>query len=95
MIFSEESSRAIFEMGHVELIELKKTSETTQCPSCLKHVFEGMIMCQCSKLLRPNKSTLDRIGAAFEALNLPYYRTAPNISRGKNVVIIRRNKTII
>ena len=28
MIFSEESSRAIFGMGSVELIELKKTSET-------------------------------------------------------------------
>ena len=39
MIFSEESSRAIFGMGNVELIELKKTS--IQCPSCLHHVFEG------------------------------------------------------
>ena len=33
IIFSEESSRAFFEMGNVELIELKKTSETIQCPS--------------------------------------------------------------
>ena len=41
MIFSEESSRTIFEMGNVELIELKTTSETIQCPSCLKYVFEG------------------------------------------------------
>ena len=40
MIFSEESSRAIFEVGNVELIELKKTSETIQCLSCLKCVFE-------------------------------------------------------
>ena len=45
MIFSEESSRAIYEMGNVDLIELKQTSETAQCPSCLKHVFEGMTMC--------------------------------------------------
>ena len=37
MIFSEESSRAIFGMGNVELIELKTTS--IQCPSCLHHVF--------------------------------------------------------
>ena len=80
MIFSEESRRAICEMGHVELIELKQTSETTPCPSCLKHVFEGMTMCQCGKLLRPNKSTLDRIRAALKA---PYCRTAPSISRGK------------
>ena len=28
MILSEESSRAIFEMGNVELVELKKKSET-------------------------------------------------------------------
>ena len=37
MICSEESSRPIFEMGNVELIELKKTSETIQCASCLKY----------------------------------------------------------
>ena len=40
-------------------------------------------MCQCGKLLRPNKSTLDRIRAAFEALKALYYRAAPRISRGK------------
>ena len=33
MVFSKESSRAIFEMSNVELIELKKTS--IQCPSCV------------------------------------------------------------
>ena len=38
-IFSEESSLAIFGMGNVELIELKKTS--IRCPPCLHHVFEG------------------------------------------------------
>ena len=55
MIFREESSRAVHGMGNVELIELKQTSETTQCPSCLKHVFKGMTMCQCDKLLDPIK----------------------------------------
>ena len=75
MIFREESSRAIYEVGSMELIELRQTSETAQ--------FEGMSMCQCGKLLRPNESTLDRIRAAFEALKAPYYRTAPIISRGK------------
>ena len=33
MIFSEESNCGIYEMGNVELTELKQTSETTQCPS--------------------------------------------------------------
>ena len=45
MIFSEESSRAIYEMGNMELIESRQTSATTQCPSCLKHVPEGLNMC--------------------------------------------------
>ena len=46
-VFSEESSRAIFELGNVELIELKKS--TIQCPSCLHHVFEGTLVCKCGK----------------------------------------------
>ena len=79
MIFSEESSRAIFEMGNVELIESKKTSDTDQFPSCLKYVFEGTIVREC---VRPNKSTMVRIREAFEALKAPYCRTAPVISRG-------------
>ena len=87
MILSEESSRAIFEMGNVELIELKQTSETTYCPSCLTYVCEGTTMSQCLKLLRPNKSTMDRIREAFEVLKAPYYRTAPILSRGKKCVL--------
>ena len=65
------------------MVEFQQTSETTQSPSCLKYVFEGMTVCPCGELLRPNKSTLDRIRAAFEALKAPYYRAAPIISRGK------------
>ena len=33
MVFSKESSRAVFEMDNVDLIELKKSR--VQCPSCL------------------------------------------------------------
>ena len=33
MMFSEESSQAVFDVGNVEHIELRKTR--TQCPSCL------------------------------------------------------------
>ena len=82
MILSEESSRAIFEMGTVELIELKQTSETARCPSCTTCVLEGTTTCQCGKLRRPNESAWDRIREAFEALKAPYYRTAPIISKG-------------
>ena len=56
LIFSAEPSRAIHEMGNMELIELKQTSATIQCSSCLKHVPEGLNMCQCSVWLRPNQS---------------------------------------
>ena len=35
MIFSEEASLAVYEMGNKELIELRQTSATIQCPSCL------------------------------------------------------------
>ena len=38
VIFSEESSRAVYEMGNMELIELTQTSATDQCSSSLKHV---------------------------------------------------------
>ena len=40
MILSEESSRAVFEMGNMDLVELRQTSATMQCPSCPKHVPE-------------------------------------------------------
>ena len=50
MIFSEESSRGIYDMGNMELIELRQTSATFQCLSCLKHVPEGLNMCQCGVL---------------------------------------------
>ena len=80
MVFSEESSRAIFEMGDVELIGLKKSS--IQCPSCLHHVFEGTYICMCGKLIRPNKDVVNRIKEAFEALKAPYYRTPMIVTGG-------------
>ena len=84
MIFSEESSRAICEMGNMELIDLRQTSATTQCPSCFKHVAEGLNMCQCGVWLRPNQSTLERIRTAFAALKTPFYGASTVISRVKN-----------
>ena len=68
MIFSEESRRTVYEMGNVQLIELKQTSATFQCSSCLKHVLEGVNMCKFGVCLRPKQSTLDRIREAFAAL---------------------------
>ena len=85
MILSDESGRAIHEMGNVELIELTQTSETTtQCPSCLKYVFDGKTMRQCEKLLRPNIVRWTESGKhAKHREEASYYRAAPIISRRK------------
>ena len=83
MIFYEESSRAIYWMGIMELIELRQTSATLQCRSCLKHVPEGLHMCRCGVWLRPNQSTLDRIRKALAALKTPYCRASVVIPRRK------------
>ena len=83
MIISEESCRAVYEMGSMELIEPRQTSATTQCPSCLKDIPEGLNMCLCGVCLRPNQSTMDRIRTAFAALQTPHYRASVTISRGK------------
>ena len=82
-IFSEESSRAVYEMGNMEFIELKQTSATIQRSSCLKHVPEGLNMCQCGVWLRPNQSTMERMRIAFAALQTPYFRTTAISSREK------------
>ena len=69
--------------GQHELIKLGQTSATSQCPSCLKHVPEGLNMCQCGVWFRPNQNQMDRIRTAFGALKTPYYRASAIISRGK------------
>ena len=79
-MFSRESSRAIFEKGNVELIELKKSS--IQCPSCLHCVFGGTLLCNCGKLIKPDQDAMNRIQEAFEILKAPYYRTSPISTRG-------------
>ena len=48
-MFSTEYSQAIFNVGNVELIQLKNS--TIQCPSCLLYIFEGTFLCNCGKLL--------------------------------------------
>ena len=75
-------NRAFYEMGNMELIEVGQSSAIIQCSSCLKHVWQGVNMCQCGVCSRPNQSTLDRIREAFAALKTLYYRTRDAIWRG-------------
>ena len=82
MILSEESSHVIHKMGNLELIELRQTSASIQCHSCLKHVPEGLNMCLGGVWLRPNQRTMNRIKARFEALIAPFYRATLQ-SRGR------------
>ena len=74
MMFSQESSEAIFEMGDVELIELKTSG--VHCPSCLHYVFEGTLICACGKHVRPDQEMIRRIKTPFENLKAPYFRTS-------------------
>ena len=59
MVFSKESSRAIFEMGNVELNEWKKSS--IQCPSCFHYIFEGTFRCNCGKPIKLELDAINRI----------------------------------
>ena len=83
MIFSEQSSRVIYEIGNMELFELRQISATTQCHSCLKHVPEGLKFCGCGVGLRPDEDTINRSKAIFLVLISPYLLARVNRSRGK------------
>ena len=72
LIFSVASSRVVFEIGNVELFELRKTTDTIQCHSCLRHVPRGLKFCDCGVRLRPDEETTNRISARFQALIAPY-----------------------
>ena len=80
MVFSKESSRAIFEMCNVELIELKKSS--IQWPICFRYVFERTLLCKCGKLLKPDQDSINRIKEAFEILKAPFSSASPISTRG-------------
>ena len=88
MAFSKESRQAIFNMGNVELIELKKT--TIQCPSCLHNVFEGTFLRNRGKLSKFDPDAINRIMEAFEILKAPF-RTSPISTSGANVGRIHGN----
>ena len=70
MVFSQESSQAIFEKGNVELIEVK--TSTIDCTT----VFKGTLLCACGKHFRPDQEIIRCIKAAFEFLKAPYFRTS-------------------
>ena len=78
MVFSKESSRATFEMGNVELIELKKS--WIQCPSCFHHVSEGTFLCSCGKVIKLDPDAINQIKEAFEILKEPF-RSSPISTR--------------
>ena len=80
MVFSQESSQAIFEMGNVELIELK--TSRIQCPSCLHYGFKGNIICARGKHVRPDQEMILRIKTAFEIFRAPFFRPSMLISKG-------------
>ena len=85
MMFSEESSRAVHEMGKHGVVRTE-TNLGRQLFSvflALKHVPEGLNMCQCGVWLRPNLSTMDRNRSEIAAFKTPHYSASVIISRGK------------
>ena len=83
MMFSEESSRVIHEMGNMELIELVQISVIIQCHAWLNHFPERLKYCGCGVCLRPGEDTTNRIKARCQALIVPYHFARVNRSRGK------------
>ena len=79
MVFSQESSQAIFEMGNVELTELK--TSMNPCPSCLHNVFKGTFLCRGGKHIRPDLDMLRRVKDASEILKAPCCRTSAITAR--------------
>ena len=77
VIFCKESTEAISRMGNVELIELRQTTSTVQCPACWKHIQEWMLQCLCGIWLRPE------IKLRFAELVKPYYWVLVIKSRGR------------
>ena len=68
MVFSRESAEAIYNMVNVELIELRQTTDTPQCPACWKHFPQGMLQCLCGNWLRPDEHTINQIKFRFAEL---------------------------
>ena len=46
MMFSEESSRTVHEMGNIKLYQLGQMTRTIQCHSCWKHLPGGLTLCR-------------------------------------------------
>ena len=65
--------RIISEMGNVELSEGGKTKPTVQCQVCYKHVWEGIIFCQCRNCVRPDEDIRHKVKERFGMLIAPYY----------------------
>ena len=95
LTFGEESSRVIYEMGNMELIELRRTTDTVQSHSCLSHVPTGLKFCQCGVCLRPDEETISRIRATFQALTAPYYVAASESLKEQEARRTKNGKTTI
>ena len=68
----------MYRMENVELIELRQTTSTVQCPSCWKHSPERMLQCLCGNWLRPGEHTVTQIKLRFAELAKPYHKVLLN-----------------
>ena len=83
LIFSEESSRVIHEMGNIALYELGHMFSTIQCHIHASSTCrEGPAFCRCGMCLR-DEATTRRIHARFQTVIVPYCFARFNRPKGK------------
>ena len=91
--FSVELDKTIERLRNVELYELGEVSKKTQCPSCSKYSFEGLLNCSCGVCLTPSPEQKRKIKSQFEILSIPYHVVQTDYSRGaKHGQIIGQRK---
>ena len=72
-VFSEASTRAVTEMGNVELYEFGETVRATQCPTCQRHSKGGAVHCVCGKCLMPSPEETERIKNRIDIIADPLH----------------------
>ena len=73
-VYTKETAEKIHDQGNVELVELRRTTETIQCQACWKHIFEGMIKCCCGYMKQPTQQIINEIQDRFQKLCGPQWK---------------------
>ena len=67
-IYKPEDAGRIKNQGTIEWTDLRQTTRTTQCRSCLQHVPEGMIKCYCGYMTVLTIEYMNELNDRFRTL---------------------------